>query len=82
VHDAFLELLSSDMHYLRKRGDVVIDMSMRPIVNNKHIDIFSPLTSRQIYTKQYWCIDGKYRIYVAKLRNGGNTFPTVLCRAT
>jgi len=20
---------------------------------------------------QYWCIDGKYRIYVARLRNGG-----------
>ena len=24
----------------------------------------------QVYI-QYWCIDGKYRIYVAKLRNGG-----------
>jgi hypothetical protein len=22
---------------------------------------------------QYWCIDGKYRIYVARLRNGGKT---------
>ena len=22
---------------------------------------------------QYWCIDGKYRIYVAKLSNGGKT---------
>jgi hypothetical protein len=22
---------------------------------------------------QYWCIDGKYRIYVARLRNGGMT---------
>ena len=21
--------------------------------------------------KQYWCIGGKYRIYVARLRNGG-----------
>jgi hypothetical protein len=20
---------------------------------------------------QYWCIDGRYRIYVARLRNGG-----------
>jgi len=27
-----------------------------------------------LYTRiQYWCIDGKYRIYVARLRNGGNT---------
>jgi hypothetical protein len=22
---------------------------------------------------QYWCIDRKYRIYVARLRNGGKT---------
>ena len=22
---------------------------------------------------QYWCIDGKYRIYVARLRNGEKT---------
>ena len=22
---------------------------------------------------QYWCIDDKYRIYVARLRNGGKT---------
>ena len=22
---------------------------------------------------QYWCIDGKYRIYVARIRNGGKT---------
>jgi hypothetical protein len=36
---------------------------------------------------QYWCIDGKYRMYVARPRNGGKTsfqgvFPFVSCRAT
>ena len=36
---------------------------------------------------QYWYIDSKYIIYVARLRNGGKTsfqrvFPTVSCRAT
>ena len=23
---------------------------------------------------QYWCIDGKYRIYVARFRNGNNQY--------
>jgi hypothetical protein len=29
------------------------------------------LTLHLINYTQYWCIDGKYRIYVARLRNGG-----------
>ena len=26
-----------------------------------------------VYIYIYWCIDGKYRIYVARFRNGGET---------
>jgi hypothetical protein len=34
--------------------------------------LFQAYTTRTINI-QYWCIDGKYRIYVARLRNGEKT---------
>jgi hypothetical protein len=34
------------------------------------LDLFIYMDHFIVGQMQYWCIDGKYRIYVARLRNG------------
>ena len=56
------------LHHQRKQDDQ--DLS-NVNTNKAGSDLF---ISTNTYTKkhvQYWCIDSKYRIYVARLSNGG-----------
>jgi len=51
--------------YLRFYWDKLWNLHMKNIMLRSFFSLWIHI--------QYWCIDGKYRIYVARLRNGGKT---------
>ena len=50
-------------------------MLKRTVDNDLDSDLYSQLSvlAENSVCIQYWCSDGKYIIYVARLRNGGKT---------